>query len=374
MDIALESFNYDVVNEVSTSGIMSKIKTVVGKIVNAIINLWTKISDFVKKIMAKRKAAKANKDKPGEVKTIHIPSAEERAAAEAADDFNKSLDFVKRTGHATFIKRAYMDDIVEHAKKNFNSVMIDNVALPLYGKEHIGNIVNELRNYTSCSSAFFLFDDFSYIDDAEDGFTKIIERLDSELAKRVSPILPNTDDPVNDIKELVKTEKVSVAECMKYEKFQTWFEYAKKDLGSVARSGADAVHLYGGDTLGFAVIYESDGKFQSSTIKENADTFIQLMSHKITSLSPFSVSQFDKIVAHMQDIVSAVTVLASAHVRMYTVQNNFITTMENLLDSAYDDMLNNDTKFQKKLVDEYKNETGVFSYLKHESYDFCSIR
>jgi len=373
MDIALETFNYDVVNEVSASGIMSKIKTVVGKIVNAIINLWTKISDFVKKIVAKRKAAKANKPKPEDLKTIHVPSPEERAAAEAADDFNKSLDFVKRTGHATFIKRAYMDDIVEHAKKNFNSVMIDNVALPLYGKEHIGDIVSELRNYTSGSSAFFLFDDFSYIDDAEDGFTKIIERLDSELAKRVSQLLPNTNDPVNDIKDLVKTEKVSVAECMKYEKFQTWFEYAKKDLGSMARGGADVVYLYG-DTLGFAVIYKSDGEFQSSSIKENANTFIQLMSRKITSMSPFSVSQFDKIVAHMQDIVSAVTVFASAYVRMFTVQNNFITTMENLLDSAYDDMLNNDTKFQKKLVDEYKNKTGVFSYLKHESYDFCSIR
>lgn len=365
MDIALESFNYDVVNEVSASGIMSKIKTVVGKIVNAIINLWNKISEFVKKIMAKRKAAKANKPKPEDVKPIHVPSPEERAEADAAAEYAKALESVKR--FPTIIKKECADEIIEHAKKSFNSVMIDNVALPLYGKENIGYIVNELRIFTN-SSAFFT--DFSYMDDAEDGFTKIIERVDSYLAKTVSQLLPSTNDPVNDIKELVKTEKVSVAECMKYEKFQTWLEYAKKDI--VLRS-KDVASRYG-DVLGFANISRSDGNFQSEGIKKNADKFIETVEREVVSMAPFTVSQFDKIIAHMQDILSAITTFATAYVQMYSVQNNFIATMENLIDAAYDDMINNDTKFQKKLVDEYQNESGMFSFLKHESYDFCSIR
>lgn len=369
MDIALESFNYDVVNEVSASGIMSKIKTVVGKIVNAIINLWNKISEFVKKIVAKRKAAKANKDKPGEVKAIHVPSPEERAEAEAAADFAKTLENVKR--YPTFIKKECVDEIVEHAKKSFNSVMIDNVALPLYGKENIGDIVSELRIFTDSPAFFFI--DFSYMDDADDGFTKIIESVDSHLAKAVSQLLPSTNDPVNDIKELVKTEKVSVAECMKYEKFQTWLGYAKKDI--VLRLG-DAAASHYGDVLGFANISRSDGNYQSEGIKKNASKFIESMERKVVSMAPFTVSQFDRIIAHMQDILSAITAFATAYVQMYTVQTNFITTMENLIDSAYEDMIKNDTKFQKKLVDEYKNETGVFAFLQiqRESYDFCNVR
>jgi len=347
MDIALESFNYDVIGE--GLDIKAKFKKIFKAIIDKIIDVAKKFVAALKKLNQRFGKKKPN-TKPEEVKP-------EPGSKEATDDEIMKDILSNRLKIHTYSSLA-MDEAVKLVNQKAGDIKLSNVYPELSKKrlDDVGAIIYDIESV--------LFDDLFGISvdelkNEKDPIAYIIATSSKTLSKVEALGIGSMgdDDFTSKLSDMVTGGTHTLEECLQSEIYQYTMNNMRgfgfrPDMLEFAVSAAN-IHfsIYSRDSIGESI---ESGKAAMNKFVERLDNDSVAAADAVKQI----VSKWSVVFAAMT------TYYLKMATSVYEVTKEYIK----IIDEAIVDVMTNNASVRHAIAEKYRGNSVT------ESYDFCNVR
>lgn len=347
MDIALESFNYDAIDE--GLDIKEKFKKIFKAIIDKIIDVAKKFAAALKKLNQRFSKKKSN-TKSEEVK----PEPESKEATD--DEIMKDI-LANRLKIHTYSSLA-MDEAIKLVNQKAGDIKLSNV-YPELSKKRLNDVHDIIHDLESV-----LFDDLFGISvdklkNEKDPIAYIIAASSKTLSKVEALGIGSMgdDDFASKLSDMVTGGTHTLEECLQSEIYQYAIDQLRgfgfrPDMLEFAVSAAN-IHcdIYSRDSVGESI---ESGKAAMNKFVERLDNDSVAAADAVKQI----VSKWSVVFAAMT------TYYLKMATSVYEVTKEYIK----IIDEAIVDVMTNNSSVRHAIAEKYRGNSVT------ESYDFCNVR